>query len=88
MASAVRRRAVLRVGNTLSGVHDGKQAVFEFFRQVSERSGGTYSLDIHDIVANDDHTVVLVRARGERDGRRLDDNVHVIHIEDEQIAWL
>jgi hypothetical protein len=44
-------------GNTpqLSGVHDGKQAVFEFFRQVSERSGGTFSLDIHDIVERRPH---------------------------------
>lgn len=56
---------------------------------MSERSGGTFSLDIHDIVANDDHTVVLVKAHGERDGLRLDDNnVHVIHYEDGQVASL
>lgn len=73
--------------STISGVYDGKQATFGFFAQLSERSGGTFSLDIHDIVANDDHTVVLVKTQGERDGQRLDDNdVHVLHIEDERIV--
>lgn len=56
-------------------------------RRAAERSGGTFSLDIHDIVANDDHTVALVKTRGERDGRQLEDNaVHVLHIDDGKVA--
>jgi len=75
-------------GNSaISGSYDGKQATFGFFAQLSELSGGTFALDIHDIVANDDHTVVLVKTRGERNGQQLDDlDVHVIHVEDEQLV--
>lgn len=73
--------------SVISGDYDGKQAVFEFFRQLSDRSGGTFSLDIHDIVANDNHTVALVKSRGERDGRRLEDNnVQVMHIENGRVV--
>lgn len=75
--------------SALSGVYDGKQATFEFFGRVGELSGGSFSVDIHDIVANDDHTVALVTARGERDGRRLDENlVQVMHLEDGQLVAL
>lgn len=73
--------------SVISGDYDGKQEVFEFFRQLSDRSGGTFSLDIHDIVANDNHTVALVKSRGERDGRRLEDNnVQVMHIENGRVV--
>jgi ketosteroid isomerase-like protein len=73
--------------SAVSGVYDGKQATFGFFAQLSEDSGGTFALDIHDIMANDDHTVVLARSHGERDGKRFDDNdVHVMHIEDGRVV--
>lgn len=73
--------------NVVSGSYDGKQQVFGFFQQLAERSGGTFALDVHDIVANDDHTVALVKAQGEHDGRQIDDNaVHVIHFEGARIA--
>jgi ketosteroid isomerase-like protein len=69
--------------SVISGHYDGKQAVFGFFQQLAERSGGSFSLEVHDIVANDRHTVALVKARGEHDGRQIDDDgVHVLHIED------
>jgi ketosteroid isomerase-like protein len=73
--------------SAISGVYDGKQATFGLFAQLSERSGGTFSLDVHDIVADDDHTVALLRIHGEREGKRLDDNdVHVMHVEDGRLV--
>ena len=40
-------------------------------------------IDIHDIVANDDHVVVLMRASATRNGNSLDQNgVHVWHVND------
>jgi hypothetical protein len=77
--------------NQLSGDQVGKQAVFAQFAKVAELSGGTFSIEIHDLLANDTHAVALIRATGEREGRRLDDNsVQVFHIVDGKVTeqWL
>ena len=77
--------------NQLSGDFVGKQAVFATFAKVAELSGGTFALEIHDVLANDTHAVALVRVTGEREGRRLDDNsVQVFHIADGKVTeqWL
>jgi ketosteroid isomerase-like protein len=68
--------------NALAGDYSGKEAVFGNLGQNMEMTGGTFRLEIHDLLANDDHGVVLLRARAERpDGRRLDDNtVQVWHL--------
>jgi ketosteroid isomerase-like protein len=73
--------------SAISGTYEGKQTVFAFFADLAERSGGTFEVDVHDIVANDSHTDALVKLGGERDGKRLDsENVHVMHIDDGQIT--
>lgn len=75
----------------LAGDHKGVDAVLENFGKVFEMTGGTFRLEIHDILANDEHAVVLVRAQGERDGKKLDDRgVQVWHIKDGKATeqWL
>jgi hypothetical protein len=42
-----------------------------FFGKLMELSGGTFRIEIHDVVANDTHGVVLVTTHGERGGQRL-----------------
>ena len=77
--------------NQLAGTFTGKPAVFENFQKVFELTGGTFKLEIHDVLANDEHAVVLVRATGEKDGRKLDDNsVQIFHIKDGKVTeeWL
>jgi ketosteroid isomerase-like protein len=49
----------------LSGTYQGKQAVATFFGEMFEVYAGTLRLDVVDIVANDDHGVVLTREQGE-----------------------
>ena len=41
------------------------------FGQMMESTGGTFRLDIHDILANDTHGVVLLTARATRDGQEV-----------------
>ncbi|MGZ4132368.1 MAG: nuclear transport factor 2 family protein [Actinomycetota bacterium] len=67
---------------SLSGDYVGKDAVMGFFGALAGRA--TLQQDIHDIVANDEHVVVLVKGRAERsDGTTLsDDNIHVWHVRD------
>jgi len=66
--------------NPLSGDKKGKDAVFSFFGQLMQLSGGTFHLDIHDVLASDQHTIVLVTEHAEKDGKKWRSNaVHVIH---------
>jgi hypothetical protein len=66
----------------IAGDYNGVDEVFGFFAQIAERSGGSFNIEIHDVLVNDTHGVVLVAARGERNGKRLNDrNVHVWHIQ-------
>jgi uncharacterized protein len=57
--------------NQTSGDYHGHQEVMGFFGKLMELSGGTFHLEVHDILANDTHGVVLVTAHGERDGQTL-----------------
>src|SRR3954447_11408610 len=67
----------------LSGTYKGHDEVVGFFTQLGERSGGTFNLEIHDMLASDDHVVVMTREKGEREGRTLDNPaVHVWHLRD------
>ena len=71
----------------ISGTRKGQQEVFELFGRIAELSGGTFSLDIHDLLANDEHAVALVTAKGSRDGKSIEDHqVHVFHISDGKVT--
>ena len=77
--------------NQLSGTFRGKEEVFATFQKVFELTGGTFKLDIHAVLADDDHAVVLTRSTGEREGKKLDDNtVQVFHVSDGKVTeqWL
>ena len=58
--------------NLISGEHKGRDAVFAVFAKTVELTGGTFKIDLHDIVANDEHTVSLSRASASRQGKQLD----------------
>ena len=71
----------------IAGDYEGKEAVFGFFGKLAELSGGTLNLEVHDILANDEHAVALVRGTASRDGRELAQNaVHVMHVRDGKVA--
>lgn len=69
--------------NPLSGDYRGKDEVFGFFANLVQLTGGTFSLDIHDVLANDEHGVALVTTRAEREGKKLEERAtHVFHLKD------
>jgi uncharacterized protein len=77
--------------NQLSGEYRGKEEVFGNFGKLVELTGGSFRLEIHDVLANDEHVVVLVRATAEREGRKLDDrSMQLWHVEDGKATeqWL
>jgi hypothetical protein len=73
--------------NPLAGVHRGRDAVFAIFAKTAELSGGTFKIDVHDVVANDDHAVAITTATGTREGRSLNSmDTDVYHMKDGKIT--
>ena len=63
----------------LAGSHRGREAIFAFLLRVQALTGGTFHLDLIDVVANDDRAVALFRGHGQREGRTLD-NPTCLHL--------
>jgi ketosteroid isomerase-like protein len=77
--------------NPLSGDYKGKEAVLGLFAKIGEESAGSFNIELHDLLANDEHGVALYTARGDRGGKHLENNgVHVAHFRDGKLAesWL
>lgn len=75
----------------MAGDYEGIDAVFEQFGKIFEMTNGTFNLEIHDVLANDEHVVVLLTARAEREGKQLDDkSVQIWHVKDGKATeqWL
>ena len=58
--------------NLLSGSQRGRAAIFAFLARVVQLSDGSFTLDLEDVLANDQRAVALFRGRGRRGGRTLD----------------
>jgi ketosteroid isomerase-like protein len=71
-----------------SGVRRGKQELFAAMGRLGELTGGTLRGEIHDVLANDDHAVVLQTTRGERAGRAplQDREAIVLHVRNGRIV--
>ncbi len=82
--------AVWHVGgrSPLAGDYEGREAVFGLFGQLAEKSEGTLKLEVHDILANDDHSVVLTRlTAGGSSGKTVSINTcDTAHIRDGQLV--
>ena len=73
--------------SVLAGDHRGVDAVLAFFGRVAELSEGTFTVELHDVVASDEHVVSLHTGRGTARGRNLEDhNVIVAHLRGGRIA--
>jgi uncharacterized protein len=67
----------------LSGTYTGHDEVFGFFGKLVEETGGSFRIDIHDLLATDDHVVVLAHEAASRGDRQLEMNeAHIWHVAD------
>lgn len=76
--------------NLLSGDYRSREEAFASFAKEFELSNGTYSVDVHDVLANDEHIVALLRATAKRDEKSLDVTYAIVfHVEAGKIteAW-
>ncbi len=71
----------------LAGDYKGKDGVLSFFAKGMQLAGGTLRMvEVHDVLANDEHGVALVRLTGSREGRELAWNqANIYHIRDGKI---
>jgi uncharacterized protein len=77
--------------NPLSGTDKGVDEVLANFGKTMELTGGTFRVELHDVLANDEHGVALATVSGERNGKRIEDNyAHVVHFRDGKIteSWI
>jgi ketosteroid isomerase-like protein len=66
----------------IAGDYKGKDEVLGFFAQLAQRAGGTFRVDVHDVLANDEHVVALVKVTAAREGKTLDDTgAQVFHVQ-------
>jgi ketosteroid isomerase-like protein len=64
--------------NVLTGDYKGKEAVLGFFGLLMQESDGSFTNEIHDMLANDEHGVALVTMSATRGGKSFEGNV--VHI--------
>ncbi len=71
-----------------SGRRRGKQELFTAMGRLAELTGGTLRGELHDVLASDEHVVVLQTTRGERGGHGpLEDReAIVLHVRDGRVA--
>lgn len=75
----------------MAGDHRGKDGVAKLFQQQMQVLDSPPEVENHDILANDDHVVVLNKTRATRGGKILEqDQVVVMHVKSGKIAevWL
>jgi uncharacterized protein len=75
----------------MAGDYRGKDGVAQMFQRQMQMLDAPPEVDNHDILANDDHAVVLNKVKASRGGKSLEQQqVVVMHIKDGKIAevWL
>jgi ketosteroid isomerase-like protein len=75
----------------LAGDFHGIDAVIASFVRQFEETGGTFKVELHDILGSDDHAVALATETAERNGRSVNEPyAHVCHFRDGRLkeSWL
>jgi ketosteroid isomerase-like protein len=75
----------------MAGDYRGKDGLAQMFQKQMQLLDSPPEIENHDILANDDHAVILNKTRGTRGGKTLEQQqVVVMHIEGGKIAevWL
>ena len=71
----------------LSGEYRGRDAVYGLFGKIMEVTEGSFHIDLHAVLADDEHGVALVVVTASRAGRSIEvKQAHVFHIRDGKVA--
>ena len=73
-------------GSPIAGDYQGIEQVRQLFARMAEQAG-TVSVEVNDVLANDDYAVAMITVRGERSGQQLNGNtVTVYHFRDGKVT--
>ena len=73
--------------NQLSQEYRGRDAVYAFFGKLMEVTGGTFHVDLHAVLADDEHGVALVRMNLSRGDKTVTtEDAHVFHLRDGKVT--
>jgi ketosteroid isomerase-like protein len=74
VAAALDEDVVWRLGGSspMAGEYRGRRDVVQFLGRTTALTGDTYRSELLFTVADDEHVVIVYRARGEREGRAID----------------
>jgi ketosteroid isomerase-like protein len=71
----------------LTGTYRGRDEVFGILVKSGQATRNTMKLEVHDVLADDDHVVALLRFAFDRDGQHLEGpEVWVSHMADGKMA--
>ncbi len=71
----------------LAGDYRGREAVFGYFAKLMEVTEGSFHVDVHAVLADDEHGVALTVATASRGGRSMTANdADVMHLHDGKIT--
>jgi uncharacterized protein len=71
----------------LAGEYRGREAVYGLFGKLMEVSGGSFQVDLHAVLADDEHGVALVVITASRGGRSIEvKEAHVFHLRDGKVV--
>jgi len=73
--------------NRFSRDSHGIDDTLAFFMELIQATNGTFHLEVHDIIANDEHAVALVTSKAEVNGRTLESRgAHAVHVKDGKVT--
>ena len=71
----------------LCGDYKGRDAILAAFARIQELSGRSFRIEVHDVLANDEHGVALTRWTASRQGKQLNLlDTDVYHIRDGKVV--
>jgi hypothetical protein len=71
----------------LAGEYRGRDAIFGFFGKIMELTEGSFHMDLHAVLADDEHAVALTFNTASRGGRTVTENdAHVFHMRDGKVV--
>lgn len=81
----------VRGDSSLAGDHVGRDSIVDFLEKLAREANQSFMFELHDILANDQHTVVLAHTTVQREEVTYTaDEVHVFCTNDEGLiteAW-
>ncbi|MCA1648627.1 MAG: nuclear transport factor 2 family protein [Chloroflexi bacterium] len=78
--------------NQTSGDYRGADAVLGLFGKLHQLTDGTFAVELHDVLASDEHVVALATTKGQRGGKTIKNGQysHICHFRDGKLseAWI